>query len=120
MISVSNDKIEELILIGKRIEELVFLTVFKDREKIIETAISIFGTSSRRAEIYLTLDGKKSATEIASELTMKRPNVSIEIGILYNSGLIEQVEDKKGSPYRRRICFEIIGLSQLVKNHFNL
>jgi DNA-binding MarR family transcriptional regulator len=61
---------------------------------------------------------KKTATEIAKVLDMKRPNVSIEIGILYNSGLIEQVENKKSSPYRRRVCFELIGLSSAIQTHF--
>lgn len=118
VISITDEIIEELLLIRKGIEELSFLILYRDRDKILESAIAVFGTSNRRADVYLSLDGKKTATEIAKELDMKRPNVSIEIGILYNSGLIEQVENKKGSPYRRRVCFELIGLSSVIQTHF--
>ncbi len=115
---VSEKKIEELLSVCKRIEELLFLSLYQDRNKIIESTLGVFGTSSRRVDVYLALDGKKTATEIASELDMKRPNVSIEIGILFNSGLIEQVEDKQGSPYRRRMCFELIGIPSIIKTQF--
>ena len=115
---MSEDKIEELLSICKRIEELLFLSLYQDRDKIIESAVGFFGTSTRRADVYLALDGKKTATEIAAELDMKRPNVSIEIGILFDSGLIERVEDKKKSPYRRRMFYELIGIPTIIKTQF--
>ncbi|MGY5863287.1 MAG: hypothetical protein RTV41_01670 [Candidatus Thorarchaeota archaeon] len=115
---MTEEMIESLLLVCKRIEELLYLGLYQEREKIIETALGAFGTSKRRVDVYFALDGMKTATEIALELNMKRPNVSIEIGILFDSGLIEQVEDKQGSPYRRRMCFELIGLSSAVRTKF--
>ncbi|MDF1539915.1 MAG: winged helix-turn-helix domain-containing protein [Candidatus Thorarchaeota archaeon] len=117
---MTEEMIGELKQTCHRIEEILYLLMYKERESILNTAVEVFGTSSRRVEIYLMLDGKISATEIAAKLDMKRPNVSIEIGILYNSGLIEQVEAKQGSPYQRRLAFELIGLPAIIKERFNL
>jgi hypothetical protein len=60
VVSITDEIIEELLLIRKGIEELSFLILYRDRDKIIESAIAVFGTSSHRADVYLSLDGKKN------------------------------------------------------------
>lgn len=57
-----------------------------------ETVKKIFKKSQRRAQIYLAADGTRGVTEIADHLGMKRPNVSADLRILKEEGLLELVD----------------------------
>jgi DNA-binding transcriptional ArsR family regulator len=58
-----------------------------------ETVKSIFGKSIRRAQVYLAADGTRGVAEIAEHLGMKQPNVSPDLRILKEEGLLEIVDD---------------------------
>jgi len=105
----------------KHVEDLLFLLVFLERENILRAAMDVFKKSAKRAEVYLALDGQKSATDLASELNMKRPNVSAEIGVLLTHGLIEPAERIAGGyVYRRRACFELVRLADAIRSSVGL
>jgi len=54
-----------------------------------ETVKKIFKNSKRRAQIYLAADGTRGVVEIAKHLGMKTPNVSPQLRILKEEGLLE-------------------------------
>lgn len=121
MIELSEDKtiLDMILLHVCSIEDILALLLLEKHETLVSQGIASFGTSKKRAEVYLILDGKLSATEIGRKLRMKRPNVSIEIKNLLDCGLIE-LSNGAGSPYRRRKCYELIGLPEKVASEFKL
>lgn len=54
----------------------------------------IFGTSVRRAQVYLAADGSKSVQEIAKHLSMQRQNVGPDLKQLAEEGLLELVDSQ--------------------------
>ncbi len=56
----------------------------------------IFGTSVRRAQVYLATNGERSVSEIAAHLGMQRQNVGPDLKYLAREGLLELV-DSRGS-----------------------
>ncbi|MGO9589799.1 MAG: ArsR family transcriptional regulator [Candidatus Acidiferrales bacterium] len=53
------------------------------------TVKQIFRHGKRRAQVYLAADGTRGVIEIAEYLGMKPPNVSLELRILKEQGLLE-------------------------------
>jgi DNA-binding transcriptional ArsR family regulator len=53
------------------------------------TVKQIFRDGKRRAQVYLAADGTRGVIEIAEYLGMKQPNVSLELRILKEEGLLE-------------------------------
>ena len=91
------------------------------REPLLAHALSVFGDSVKRAEVYLATDGARGATKIGRIVSMKRPNVSFEQGILSEAGVIEPDHRLgKGYVYRKVSAYELLGLPQLVKSKFKL
>jgi DNA-binding transcriptional ArsR family regulator len=56
------------------------------------TVKKIFKNGKRRAQVYLAADGTRGVAEIAKHLGMKTPNVSPQIRILKDEGLLELVD----------------------------
>jgi DNA-binding transcriptional ArsR family regulator len=63
-----------------------------DEGRHMETVKKIFKRGKRRAQIYLAADGTRGVVEIAKHLKMKQPNVSPELKILKEEGLLEIVD----------------------------
>lgn len=63
-----------------------------DAEKHAETVKKIFRHGKRRAQVYLAADGTRGVVEIAQHLGMKTPNVSPQLRILKDEGLLELVD----------------------------
>lgn len=57
-----------------------------------ETVKKIFKKSKRRAQVYLAADGTRGVVEIALHLGMKQPNVSPDLRILKEEGLLELID----------------------------
>ena len=117
--SETESALETVLDCVMNIEAILTLLLFEKEETLLKQALSAFGTSKKRAEVYLVLDGSLSATEIGNRMEMRRPNVSVEIRKLLDAGLIE-LTGGIGSPYRRRRCFELIGLPTRVAGKFGL
>ncbi|HTD25214.1 MAG TPA: ArsR family transcriptional regulator [Terriglobales bacterium] len=60
--------------------------------KHAETVKKIFRHGKRRAQIYLAANGNRGVIQIAQHLGMKQPNVSRELRILKEEGLLEIVD----------------------------
>ncbi|MGA2635755.1 MAG: ArsR family transcriptional regulator [Terracidiphilus sp.] len=60
-----------------------------DDAKHSNTVKEIFKTGTRRAQVYLAADGTRGVDEIAKHLKMKRPNVSRELKVLFEEGMLE-------------------------------
>src|SRR6266516_1753508 len=57
-----------------------------------ETVKKIFKKGRRRAQVYLAADGTRGVVEIARHLGMKTPNVSPQLRILKEEGLLELID----------------------------
>ena len=84
--------------------------------------LAAFGTSKRRAQVYLALDGRRSVNEVADHLGMKPQNVSIELTILKKKRLIDVTEGPDGGVrYSRKHQFDaIVGVSDNLMELFNV
>lgn len=74
------------------IDETNAFALRAEAEKHQGTVRKIFGKSKRRAQIYLAADGTRGVIEIAEHLGMKQPNVSPDLRILKEEGLLEIVD----------------------------
>jgi hypothetical protein len=74
------------------IDETNAFALRAEAEKHQETVRKIFGKSKRRAQIYLAADGTRGVVEIGQHLGIKTPNVSPELRILKEEGLLEIVD----------------------------
>jgi|HubBroStandDraft_1064217.scaffolds.fasta_scaffold312434_2 hypothetical protein len=74
------------------IDETNAFALRAEAEKHQETVRKIFGKSIRRAQVYLAADGTRGVVEIAQHLGMKTPNVSPDLRILKEEGLLEIVD----------------------------
>jgi DNA-binding transcriptional ArsR family regulator len=74
------------------IDETNAFALRAEAEKHQETVRKIFGKSKRRAQIYLAADGTRGVVEIGQHLGVKTPNVSPDLRILKEEGLLEIVD----------------------------
>lgn len=74
------------------IDETNAFALRADEQKHMGTVRNIFKRGKRRAQVYLAADGTRGVSEIASHLRMKTPNVSSDLGILREEGLLEIVD----------------------------
>jgi DNA-binding MarR family transcriptional regulator len=63
-----------------------------DEAKHFNTVKEIFKTGTRRAQVYVAADGTRGVDEIAKHLNMKAPNVSRELRILSEEGMLEIID----------------------------
>jgi hypothetical protein len=74
------------------IDETNAFALRAEAEKHQETVRKIFGKSKRRAQIYLAADGTRGVVEIGQHLGVKTPNVSPDLRILKEEGLLEIID----------------------------
>ncbi len=74
------------------IEQTNAFALRADAERHFAEVGKIFGTSIRRAQVYLAADGNRSVQEIGEHLSMQRQNVGSELRVLADEGLLELVE----------------------------
>jgi DNA-binding transcriptional ArsR family regulator len=102
----------------KKIEDFLFFLVLDRKSNILEYTRSVLGRSTKRIEVFLTIDGKLSVGELADKLDMKRPNVSIELKNLLDSGLIEVDETvTESNIYRRKATLDMIGITSAITEY---
>jgi hypothetical protein len=74
------------------IDETNAFALRAEAEKHQETVKKIFRKGKRRAQVYLAADGNRGVVEIARHLGMKTPNVSPQLRILKEEGLLELID----------------------------
>ena len=81
------------------IDETNAFALRAEADKHKETVKKIFRHGKRRAQVYLAADGVRGVVEIGRHVGMKTPNVSPQLRILKEEGLLELVD----APGRRDI-----------------
>ena len=71
------------------IDETNAFALRADADKYMEIVERIFKHGMRRAQVYLAADGARGVSEIAAFLGMKQPNVSRDVTVLKEEGLLE-------------------------------
>jgi DNA-binding transcriptional ArsR family regulator len=103
------------------IDSSMELLIRANKAPILAEILSFFGNSRRRAEVYLAVDGDLSVSDIATELQMKPPNVSTELTLLNDFGLIETGKlDGPTIIYKKRRIDRILGLTKELRKKFEL
>ncbi|MFX0138901.1 MAG: hypothetical protein ACFFDN_34995 [Candidatus Hodarchaeota archaeon] len=104
------------------IDSSLILLLKANKEEILKELILVFGNSKRRAEVYLSIDGKTSVGSIADKLGMKIQNVSPHITKLKNEGLIEikNLTENSEYIYKKTELEKIFKLSSVIKKKFGL
>jgi DNA-binding transcriptional ArsR family regulator len=83
--------------------------------------IKAFGTSMRRVQVYLALDGKRNVQDIAKHLHMKQPHVSRALDWLKRRRLVDVLEAGNGGiKYKKKFFDAIVGLSDALMEKFSL
>lgn len=103
------------------VRSLLQMSLMPHKEEILASAMEVFGSSEKRAEVYLATDGNRNATQIAKLLNMKRPNVSVEHGILFERNIIEPDHELGGGyVYCKTPSYVQMGLVGRVQSHFGI
>lgn len=92
-----------------------------DEDKYFATVIKIFGTSKRRVQIYLAVNGARGVQDIADHLGMKRQNVGPDLQMLTEEGLLEIIDAPGGKDiYAKKALDKSLRVSKQLQERFNL
>jgi biotin operon repressor len=83
--------------------------------------MEIFKRSKRRAQVYLAADGSRGVQEIAAHLNMQRQNITPELRVLKEQGLLEIVGASGGRDLWGKTPIDrTLRITQFVCEEFNL
>ena len=126
--SVDHDRDQQILSRLARIEhrldsidETAAFALRADADKHFGSVKEIFGSSKRRAQVYLAANGQRSVQEIAAHLGMKSPNVSSELTELGREGVLEVV-DTHGNQniWAKKPLDKTLRISIFLKGEFQL
>ncbi len=116
--------LNRLAKIEHKVDSLEQTTAFAlraEKDKHFDSVKEIFKTGKRRAQIYLAVDGTRSVNEIAAHLKMKAPNVSRELKILAEEGLLKIVDASVGrDTWGKNPIDRTLRISQFLRSHYGL
>src|SRR5438309_11533565 len=97
------------------------LLIRANKKSILGEILSFFGDARRRAEVYLAIDEQRTVSGIADLLHMKGSNVSRELSLLKDFGLIAIAKLTESSiVYTKRRIDRILSLSKELRQKFDL
>lgn len=99
------------------IDETSAFAMRSNREEHREQITQIFKKSSRRAQVYMAANGKRSVDDITKLLGMLQPNVSRDLTRLEREGLLKV--SASGYWTKKPIDWSL-GVSELLRSEFNL
>lgn len=103
------------------IDETNAFALRAEEEKHKGTLDKIFKKGKRRAQIYLAADGTRGVEEIARHLGMKTPNVSPQLRILREQGLLELVDASgRRDIYAKKTIDRSLRISMHLREKYNL
>lgn len=103
------------------IDETNAFALRAEESKHMETVKKIFKRGKRRAQIYLAADGTRGVVEIAKHLKMKQPNVSPDLKILKEEGLLEIVDSTgRRDIWARKPIDRTLRISNYLCKEYNL
>lgn len=120
--SESPEVAEDVQDIKNKVDSIESFQAFQlraQKSEILKEIIDFFGNSSKKAEIYLAVDGEKSVSEIAESLDSDTGNVSRHLSSL--EGLIEVKEVFDGNKiYKKKKQARVLDLSGKLRSEFEL
>jgi len=75
--------------ISGKIDTLIFLQKVGEKNELILLKEQVLGNSKNRRQIYDLCNGDLTLNDIANKVNQKLPNVSVDIHILEEAGLIK-------------------------------
>lgn len=104
------------------IDKSVDLLLRANRKQIVDDLLEFFGKSKDRINVFLTVDGEKTVSQITTKLKpMKQPNVSSRITELFNEGLIYvKKSTKTGIIYDKTDKVKILNLEKTLRRKFKI
>jgi len=116
--------LNRLARIEHKVDSLEQTTAFAlraEKDKHSNSVREIFVKSKRRAQVYLAVNGVRGVQEIADHLKMKQPNVSRELKILTEEGLVEIIDTQGGKDiYAKKPLDRTIRVSKILQEEFRL
>ena len=92
-----------------------------EEEKHLQVVRGIFGTSKRRAQVYLAANGHRGVQEIAKHLGMKRQNVGSDLNVLHGEQLLELSDSVRGRDiWLKKTLDRTLKISKFLKKEFGL
>jgi predicted transcriptional regulator len=86
-----------------------------------DTIKKIFKNGKRRAQVYLAADGTRGVVEIARHLGMKTPNVSPQLRVLKEEGLLELVDASGRQDFwAKKTIDRTLRITQYLREEYNL
>lgn len=116
--------LNRLARIEYKVDSLEQTTAFAlraDADRHFASAKEIFGKSKRRAQVYLAVDGSRGVLEIAGHLKMKQPNVSSDLKVLSDEGLLEITGLRAGKTiWVKKPVDRTLRISKFLRDEFGL
>ena len=103
------------------IDETNAFALRAEADKHKETVKKIFRRGQRRAQVYMAADGTRGVVEIAQHLRMKTPNVSPQLRLLKEEGLLELVDSSgKRDIWAKKAIDRTLRISKYLCEEYNL
>jgi hypothetical protein len=116
--------LNRLARIENKVDSIDQTTAFSLRaesDKHRGSLIQIFGTSKRRAQVYLAADGQRSVGDIATHLGMQRQDVGTELKALSRERLLELAGGDGGRDvWAKKALDTSFRISPFLERHFSL
>ncbi len=116
--------LSRLARIEHKVDSLDQTTAFALRAeatKHFDSVKTIFRDSKRRAQVYLAANGNRGVSEIAAHLKMQRQNVTPELRVLREEGLLEIVDEKGGKDiWGKKPIDRTLRITKFLCQEFNL
>ena len=107
-----HEKVDKILQRVESMDNFLPWLIRPQAKAILEEMKPFFVKRISAAKVYLEVDGEKTVSAIGQKLTMKVPNVSREITVLREMGLIEPKSTGNSTVYRKTKIDKIIGLSR--------
>jgi predicted transcriptional regulator len=103
------------------IDETNAFALRADENRHFETVKKIFKRGLRRAQVYLAANGSRGVVEIAHHLGMQTPNVSPQLRVLKEEGLL-QLADASGRQdfWTKKTIDRTLRITQYLCKEYNL
>lgn len=116
--------LSRLARIEHKVDSLDQTTAFALRAeaaKHFDSVKIIFRNSKRRAQVYLAANGNRGVSEMASHLKMQRQNVTPDLNVLREEGLLEIVDEKGGKDlWGKKPIDRTLRITKFLCQEFNL
>jgi DNA-binding transcriptional ArsR family regulator len=105
-------KVDKILKKVESIDNFMPWLVRPNSKQLTEELLNFFKKKKRTAKVYLSIDGVKNVSQIAEDTSIAQPNVSNEISLLLNKGLIEPIINGGNTIYKKNKIDKVLNLSR--------